>query len=336
MRRLFKTAAEVAYKGLGIEHGLRLWQRGTLRILTYHRFADPGLGLTAEESRNRLEKQCAHLRKHYQPVTLTEGLRALNSGRPIPNAVAVTIDDGYRDYFQAGEPVFRNYGIRPTIFLVPDFMDRRCWLWWDYVNYAFHHTGFEAVDVKSPGGHSYEFRLDNFAHRQRAAIRLTVDAVGLDNSVRLTYIRELGARLGVEFPAQPPPEYEALHWDEVRELSRAGVEFGSHTKSHPILSTIADEQRPAEILGSKLRIEEELGIPVRHFCFPNGGPKDYTAADVALIREAGYTDAVTTSIGLNHPGSDPYALVRINCGLDLPPLFFERKIAAYWRLTRHA
>jgi len=334
VRRLFKTAAEVAYKSLGLGHGLRFWQRHTLRILTYHRFGDPGLGISDDESSQRLQKQCSHLQKHYQPVTLTEGLAALNSGMPIPKAVAVTVDDGYRDYSQVAAPIFRDHGIRPTIFLVSDFMDRRCWLWWDYVNYAFHHTSLTSVAIQSPAGHSFRFDLNSFQERQRAAVRLTVGAVPLDNEIRLNYIRSLADQLGVQLPAVPPSEYESLQWEEARSLSRAGVEFGSHTKSHPILSTIPDAQRPAEILGSKQRIEEELSIPVHHFCFPNGGPKDYCAADLRLIREAGYEDAVTTSIGLNKPGADPYSLVRINCGLDLPPLFFERKVAAYWRLIR--
>jgi hypothetical protein len=33
-------------------------------------------------------------------------------------------------------------------------------------------------------------------------------------------------QLALEVPEKPPPEYEALNWDEARKLASEGVEFG--------------------------------------------------------------------------------------------------------------
>ncbi|HEX8118701.1 MAG TPA: polysaccharide deacetylase family protein, partial [Pyrinomonadaceae bacterium] len=94
------------------------------------------------------------------------------------------------------------------------------------------------------------------------------------------------------------------------------VELGSHTVSHPILTTTDDAQLEAELRGSRARLEEELRRTVNLFCYPNG------ACDARVRREAeraGYACAVTTVPGLNdRRGADPLTLRRVAAETDLP------------------
>jgi Polysaccharide deacetylase len=106
---------------------------GGLRILMYHRFPD----------RSGLEWQCRHLREHYHVISLSEAVCALTSRQPLPpHAVAITIDDGHRDFHQIAWPVFTAYGIPVTVYLVTGFLDGELWLWTDQVRYAFSKTAF--------------------------------------------------------------------------------------------------------------------------------------------------------------------------------------------------
>jgi len=125
-----------------------------------------------------------------------------------------------------------------------------------------------------------------------------------------------------------------VSWDRVREMLGHGIEFGAHTKTHPILSRIADkrEQRE-EIEGSKLRVEQETGIPVLHFAYPNGLADDYDSDVVELVERARFQTAVTLQGGLNLLGENPYLLRRIGVGLRLPKLEF-REYAAGFRVAR--
>src|SRR5262249_51246376 len=50
-----------------------------------------------------------------------------------------------------------------------------------------------------------------------------------------------------------------LTWDQVRELHRAGIEFGSHTVTHPKLVDLSWDQIQFEIQNSRLEIEKQLG-----------------------------------------------------------------------------
>jgi len=69
-----------------------------------------------------------------------------------------------------------------------------------------------------------------------------------------------------------------LIWPEVAELAVAGFEIGSHTRSHPVLTDIDDEEAQNEIHQSRLDLQTYLlGYPVDFFAYPHGvGADDLT------------------------------------------------------------
>src|SRR5271154_5469208 len=70
---------------------------------------------------------------------------------------------------------------------------------------------------------------------------------------------------------------EYLTWSEVRELSKEGIEFGSHTVTHPILREQEPEQVRTELKGSKEIIEDKLGSRVVSFAYPYAFPEEDAA-----------------------------------------------------------
>jgi len=170
--------------------------------------------------------------------------------------------------------------------------------------------------------------LETPDRRSRAVGQLKEAAKRMRNPDRIDLLDRLPALLQVDLPGQPPEGYQPLTWDEVRIMAPGGVEFGAHSRTHPILSSIAagDELR-SEINGSKLRIQQELGSPPAHFCYPNGRACDFNRATVDAVREAGFLTAVTTESGLNYPGTDPFRLQRIGVEPGLPEPYFHRCVA---------
>lgn len=295
-----KQALKAVFHRAGGVDAVRWMKRKGVRILMYHRFADAG----------GLDRQCAHIRKYYKPIPMSAVAEWLDSRRaPEPYSIAITVDDGYRDFLEVAHPVFAKYGIPVTVFLVSDFMDGKCWLWFDQVVWAYERArGPEALEE---------------------ARRLVVEATNMSEAERLEFVREAPRSLGVELPVAAPPEYRPLSWDEVRRLAARGVEFGAHTMTHPILSAVRGGARlREEIAGSKARIEAELGAPVAHFCYPNGRSVDIGAAAVEAVREAGFRTAVTAEPGLNHAGAERFLLRRIGADPTHEALYFQRAVAA--------
>jgi peptidoglycan/xylan/chitin deacetylase (PgdA/CDA1 family) len=98
-------------------------------------------------------------------------------------------------------------------------------------------------------------------------------------------------------------------------MARNGIEFGSHTLTHPILTNVGDEQLRQELTESRTHIEAVLRRRVDQFCYPNGNYNERVAREVA---RAGYGSAVTTVSGLVEAGDELFTLRRIHTEYDLP------------------
>lgn len=148
------------------------------------------------------------------------------------------------------------------------------------------------------------------------------------NRDRLAFLDALPRMLGVEIPPEPPASSAPLTWEWAREMAANGIEFGAHTRTHPIVSRLEDAAALRdEIEGSKRRIEVALGRPVRHFCYPNGRPEDISPAAVDCVRRAGFETAVITETGVNLPGADPLLLKRIPADPAYADRYFEECVA---------
>jgi D-aspartate ligase len=101
-----------------------------------------------------------------------------------------------------------------------------------------------------------------------------------------------------------------MSWDEVRALAARGFEIGSHTMTHVDLSRAPGDAATREILGSKSRLERELGAPVRHFSYPFGERDQITEANRAVVRMAGFQCCLSAYGGLVTGGADPFHLQR--------------------------
>lgn len=316
-----KPAIRTAVHSLGGIHLFRRRNSSALRILMYHGFP---------EDQCALRKQCEHIRRFYQPVSMAQVSAAIHDGASLAqHAIAVTIDDGYRDFLVNAHPVFRDFDIPTTVFLVADFLDRKSWLWWNEIEYAFEHTKKTRLEFEAPGLAANSL-LETPEHRWRHARAFAEALTTVTNSRRLAETARVLAALQVEMPARMPARCEPMSWDEVRQIQTKNVEFGAHTKTHPILSSLEDPRDIAdEIRGSKARVEEELGRPVIHFCYPNGKPADIGPEALRITRECGFKTAVTTEPGMNriHNGVDPLQLRRIGVAPDNPAAYFAELLA---------
>lgn len=61
-----------------------------------------------------------------------------------------------------------------------------------------------------------------------------------------------------------------LSWSDIRQLRNEGVEFGSHSVTHPALTSLSPTEIAAEALRSRITIEERLAAPVSAFAYPYG------------------------------------------------------------------
>ncbi|MEJ2009804.1 MAG: polysaccharide deacetylase family protein, partial [Acidobacteriota bacterium] len=106
---------------------------------------------------------------------------------------------------------------------------------------------------------------------------------------------------------------QLLSLAQIRDLQRQGVHFGSHTLTHPCLTSLSDREIEREVRDSKRKLEDLLGTEVPCFSYP-WGARDMRVR--AAVARAGYKVAVTTTDGTNCSG-DALCLKRVNlCETD--------------------
>ena len=133
-----------------------------------------------------------------------------------------------------------------------------------------------------------------------------------------------------------------LSWKQIRTLCSEGIEFGSHSHTHPCLVHLPPEAVEMELICSKQILEEALGTSVTAFAYPYAFPEGNTAFCELIARtlkRAGYQTCVTTMVGRAERRSDRLQLPRLPMnGSDDAHLFAAKLAGAYdWiRAPQHA
>jgi peptidoglycan/xylan/chitin deacetylase (PgdA/CDA1 family) len=299
---------------------MRLARRRHALILTYHRFSSVGDGANGWPSRadktpaNVFAEQLEYLTRRYNVVPLSRLAESIGRrGRPAARLAAITIDDGYRDAYEIAYPLLQRFGAPATLFIPPDFIDRRAWIWTDKARFLTRRAASQRLSIKI-GGRETSLNLDGPSSRRDAADRVNATLKRLPEEIKEEAIERLARALGVALPQTPPDEFGPIAWAEAREMQANGIEIGSHTLTHPILTRVGDERLRSELQESRSRLEEVLRRRIEQFCYPNGDHDERVRSEVA---RAGYSVAVTCVSGLNKRGDDPLTLRRIHAEHDL-------------------
>lgn len=284
---------------LGVYAAARQLTRRHPRILMYHRFGDASAGAIDAQ---RFDTQVAYLARHLNPCTLGELLEHLRNGRQPPaHTVVITVDDGHRDFVDVAWPILKRHNVPATLFVVTGFVDGAIWLWPDQISWLLAQCRETPASVEL-AGRTLELGGDPW--------QAIIDRIlSLPDDQRRPAPRALAEQLGMQLPEMAPEGYQAVSWDELRMLQAEGIEIGGHTHTHPNLARVPRNRLPDEILYSRERLDAELGIAPRPFCYPNGQPSDVTPEVTHAVGEAGFTGAVLAyADGSKH--SDVYRLRR--------------------------
>jgi peptidoglycan/xylan/chitin deacetylase (PgdA/CDA1 family) len=296
--------------------GLRAGPSRELTILAYHRVLDMGpedafpfdpelVSASVEDFRWQMQA----LARACTPIGLGEVARRLAAGEALPpRAVAVTFDDGHRDNHTHAFPILRAAGVPATIFLSTSYIGGKATFWFDRVARQLYSAPQGPLEVPALG---LQVELSDVASRRAAAARVLGAMKVVPDAKRHEALAELQAASGVAVDAGE--RSGALSWDQVREMHAGGVEFGSHTVTHPILSRVDDQALERELADSRREISERLGTPADLLAYPVGGESAYDERTVATARACGYRLGLTYVTGTNPwPPGDPFRLRRLH------------------------
>jgi peptidoglycan/xylan/chitin deacetylase (PgdA/CDA1 family) len=313
-------ASVLAYTGCFWWAKRHFCRDGTVLTLVFHRvLSSSDLRLTNSRpeiivEHSTFEAIIDYVAHEYKPVDFLQILPGKSSSRL---QVALTFDDGWADNFDAVS-VARAYDIPVTIFVCPALVGQITPFWPEQVMYLLRNT-----DSPQP-----YFRIKQFIESLKAC----------NAEIREQRLSSLTDR-GIPLLLESSPD-RTLSWDQIQELDRLGVNFGSHTMTHEILTRLPSAAVRYQVCSSRESLEKKLAKPCVAFCHPNG---DWSAKTLEIVAEAGYSRAAIGEGRAWTRDCDLLAIPRLNVSQDNvagPFGGFSRVVFEYtilwkaWRASR--
>ena len=129
---------------------------------------------------------------------------------------------------------------------------------------------------------------------RRALVMKIIDGIKYkEPGIRQELVDKLSGKV------QPIPSDSMMTSDHVRRIREEGMEVGGHTSTHPILTSLSDDEALLEIRKGKQELEEIIGENLQLFAYPNGKYlQDFDDRHMAMVRDSGFKFAVTTDSGV--------------------------------------
>lgn len=176
-------------------------------------------------------------------------------------------------------------------------------------------------------GQNLSFDIPDCSSKRKTALKIRNMLKKVSNDDRLQILEKIYQRLGPQNGVDDT-RY-VLNWKEILEMKDAGIEFGSHTVSHPILSCLSNSEVERELVESKMKIEEQLGEECIAFSYPNGGKGDFGEREISLLEKIGYEYAVSYIHGAETwRWANRYSLHRLQVELETTNSMF--KVGCIW------
>lgn len=262
----------------------------------YHRVLERPDPLQGELHLARvLDTQFRTLRQFFKVLPLDEAAEMLMAGKLPPRAICITFDDGYRDNHDLALPLLQRHGLTATFYVASAYLNGGV-IFHDVLIETIRQAPTGILDLGIQG--LQRLPISDMRSRVAAAQHLMGAMKYLPPHERQQLSDRLLDTLGVHAPRSL-----MMSDAQVRAMARHGMSIGGHTAHHVILSKLSPQDALEEIVSNQQTLSSLVDKPLRSFAYPNGKPGiDYDSGHVALVRELGYDNAVSThsAVGTQH------------------------------------
>lgn len=204
----------------------------------------------------------------------------------IPSAIPIFMYHYIRDYSNPNDPIGVNLSVSPE-----KFEEHLTWL---------KDNGYQTVFpnfFKNPEPLSFKPIILTFDDGYQDAY---------DNAFPLLQKYQMAGMFYLIIDKIGTPGYST--WDEIIKMQKAGMDFGSHTLTHPNLRNLTITNMKREIEGSKEILGQKIGQEITDFCYPSG---KYDNEVLKELQMDNYQTAVTTNSGISSLKDNPFLLKRL-------------------------
>lgn len=251
-------------------------------------------------------KLIVRLKKEFDIVRLEELVRCVSGdSKPKDRLLAITFDDGPKSYMTQALPVMEVYDVPSTCFLITDCVDDKV-LYWRYLYNFCINMGFEQ---ELTAFINYEYKTNI-----KASEIVSFSRDHYDRTKNLCIIEKLLEKVVPEELCRKQDRDLFLSMEDIEKLKQHPlVSFGVHTRSHPVLKYLSDEEIYHEIAGSLDFYQSRIGGDAPMLSIPFGRLfMDYDERAIAIAQSLSINVVLSAYGGGNAEGQPLYNLRRIS------------------------
>jgi len=280
IREILKNTTFKGLYALNVQKWLRnnKQRENRVTVLCLHRVSDDYDHFWDPIKPGNFELLIQYLVRYYELIPVSR----INENPGKKPRVILSFDDGYYDFYTNVLPVLKHYSLPSNHNIVTNIVNgKQDIIWTEMLNFMFNFFRENPVeDAITLGGTEYRLK-EQQNNLDRFYITVLKTLFTLEQAERLATLNGWLSR----YSLQVSPK-KMMGWKEIKECAAHGVEIGSHTQTHPILTTIRKEdEMKAELFESKAEIEKNLRAPATILAPPNGMCNDLIVKQAAL---AGY------------------------------------------------
>lgn len=290
-------------------------RKGLITSICLHRISNCRDHFWSPVTPDSFRQLVQYLVKKYEILSLSDIFHKPVSGKP---GLILSFDDGYYDFYENALPVLRQYKVPANHNIVTDIASGRLKIiWTQKMNVIFNHLRDHRIETALDLGN--ESLQIGAGHEpiEKVYMRALKSMFLKTQQQRDLILEHWREELKVEIE-----EPRMMGWNEIADCAKNAIEIGSHTKSHPVLTSIqAPEELNNELAGSKKEIETRLNIKAEALAPPNG------LINEQLIKKAGEC-GYKFVLGIGAPCFVPGNLSEVNFvpRLNFVPASFSEQV----------
>ncbi len=303
----FASVCSKAADVCGVYTLIREINKDKVTILMYHgitAYADSILNFDYKHvEREKFEEQLQYLKKHYSLIALEEFIKWKEGKKKLlKNPLMLTFDDGYANCYTQLFLLLKKYNAPAVIFLPTTYISKKGIAWYDVVAYCIAATKKSTISITNK---TYPLVSDE---QKKAAIVAIKEKCYNCPEERERILKEVVKETEVKPEDCATDDMGFMSWEQCQEMQKAGIVFGSHSMTHPIMIELSKEEINKEVLESKKSIEKKLKMQCYAFAYPFG---KYNNEVEVQLQKAGYLLGFTVEYGKNTKQTPDMRIKRI-------------------------
>ncbi len=250
----------------------------------------------------RFDKIVHYLKKNFEIVPLEQTVLGIYKPTTAKKLCAITFDDGYKDFVEHALPILKKHNAPASMYVITDCVDTNLPPWTFIFNHLLLNTKLPGLEINSENVPANIRKIKWKTPRSKVAYINYISYVlkRISDEAREDVLQQIRNQI-----KDVANLYGLMmNWDDIRFIKNEGIEIGSHSANHPILSKdLHLDNIRHELIKSGKEIEKETGKFPLTISYPFG---IYNNDAKKIAKEVGYKMGVTVFPKQYSIGSDQF------------------------------